>query len=86
MVKLTYEQMRRLAEVGDGPQNLSIKNRDGKVLRPTLKKWGLNATPKETKSMCTAVPPKQNHAPMGNHSPTCLHPSSCALPQRPGRR
>ena len=86
MVKVTYEQMRRLAKVGDGPQNLSIKNRDGKVLRPTLKKWGLNATPKETKSMCTAGQQKPSPAHTGSPSQTFQRVSSLPLPRRPGKQ
>jgi len=65
-MKLTYEQMRHLAELGDGPGKLTIKNRAGKVLRPALKKWG--EIPKETGYMSSAGPPRQNHAPMGHRS------------------
>ena len=43
MVKLSYEQMRRLAELGEDGGKLTIKNREGKVLRPALKQW--NASP-----------------------------------------
>ena len=39
MVKLSYEQMRRLAELGDDGGKLTVKNRQGKVLRPALKQW-----------------------------------------------
>jgi hypothetical protein len=66
MGKLTYEQMRHLAELGDGPGKLTIKNRAGKVLRPALKKWG--EIPRETRSMFSAAPPRQNRAPTGHLS------------------
>ena len=39
MGKLTYEQMRQLAELGDDGGRVVIKNREGKVLRPALKQW-----------------------------------------------
>ena len=45
MGKLSYEQMRHLAELGDGSGKLTIKNRDGKVLKPAIKKWGGTSTP-----------------------------------------
>ena len=65
-MKLTYEQMRHLAELGEGPGKLTIKNRAGQVLRPAIKKWG--ETPKETGYMSLAGLPRQNRAPMGNRS------------------
>jgi hypothetical protein len=40
MVKLTYEQMRRLSELGEDGGALNIKNRHGETLKPALKKWG----------------------------------------------
>ena len=86
MVKLTYEQMRHLAELGDSGGRLTVKNRLGKVLQPTLKRWGRNESPKETRSMCTAVQPKPSHAPMGNPSPTCQQASCSQLPRRPGKQ
>ena len=34
MTKLTYEQFRHLASLGDPSGQLTIKNRKGKVVRP----------------------------------------------------
>ena len=38
-MKLTYEQMRHLAELGDGDSKLTIKNKKGQVIRQTSKQW-----------------------------------------------
>jgi hypothetical protein len=48
-MKLVYEQLRLLSEIGDAHSKITIKNKKGHVLRPTIKKWGS----KETKSMST---------------------------------
>ena len=45
MVKFTYEQMRHLSEIGDGPLKLTVTGKDGKVLRPALKKWNPASKP-----------------------------------------
>ena len=55
MVKLTYEQMRQLSELGDGPGKLTI-TKNGKVLRPTLKKWTTAPNPTAHMLGCTIVP------------------------------
>ena len=39
-MKLTYEQMRQLADIGDTPTKLTVKNKKGKTLTPYLKKMG----------------------------------------------
>ena len=84
MVKLSYEQMRQLSEIGEGGK-LAIKNRDGKVLRPTLKKWHQSQTQKETKSTSILGLQKRSPAPMGNPSPICLQVSSLPLRRPVGR-
>ena len=56
MVKLTYEQMRSLAELGDDPGKHTIKNRDGKVVRPRVKKWGTSSKTMTPSLGCTTVP------------------------------
>ena len=86
MVKLSYEQMRMLSEIGDAGGRVVVKNRAGKVLQPALKKWGRNASPKETPSMCMAGQQKPSHAHMGNHLQTCPQVSSSQRPQQVGRR
>ena len=45
MGKLTDEQMRQLSELGNHPDKITITNRHGKVLRPTMKKWTTAPTP-----------------------------------------
>ena len=78
MTKLTYEQMRHLSELGDGPGKLTI-TKDGKVLRPIQKKWGQGQTAKGTGFMSMAVRPRQSHAPTGNRSLTSPQASSSPL-------
>ena len=55
MVKLTYEQMRHLSELGNHPDKLTITNRHGKVLRPTMKKWTTASTPTAHTLGCATV-------------------------------
>ena len=61
MGKLTYDQMRHLADLGTDGGRLTIKNKKGLVLKPTLKKW--HQSPKATLFMFTGVQPTQSHAP-----------------------
>ena len=85
-MKLSYEQMRMLSEIGDPGGRVVVKNRAGKVLQPALKKWGRNASPKETPSMCMAGQQKPSHAHMGSHLQTCPQVSSWPLLRPRGRR
>ena len=39
-MKLSYEQLRHLASLGDPSGQLTVKNRKGQVIRPSLKQWG----------------------------------------------
>jgi hypothetical protein len=39
MGKLAYDQMRHLADLGSDGGRLTIKNKKGIVLKPTVKKW-----------------------------------------------
>ncbi|NDD65951.1 MAG: hypothetical protein EBZ36_18545 [Acidobacteria bacterium] len=78
-MKLTYEQMRQLSEIGDGPGKLTI-TKDGKVLRPIQKKWGPSQTTKETGFMCMAARQRPSHALTANHSQTS--PQASSLPLR----
>ena len=59
-MKLTYEQMRHLAELGDGEGRITLKNKKGVTLKPTLKKWHQSQTTKETKSMFLEAPQRQS--------------------------
>ncbi len=77
-MKLTYEQMRLLSEIGDTHGKITIKTKKGHVLRPSIKKWGNH---KETKSMFTPELQKPYHVPTVSHSPICP-PASCSVPPR----
>ena len=87
MTKLTYEQFRHLASLGDPSGQLTIKNRKGKVVRPTVKTWGPK-TPKEntaTHYMSTTEPQRQCPVPMASHSQTYQQASSLR-PRRPAAK
>ena len=77
-MKLTYEQMRLLSEIGDTHGKITIKNNKGHVLRPTIKKWGNH---KETKSMSTPELQRPFHVPMVSHSPICPQVSYSQRPR-----
>ena len=81
-MKLTYEQMRLLSEMGDTHSGVTLKNRKGHILRPRIKEWGN----KETKSMSSQELQKPFHAPVVNHSPIYPHLSCSQHPQRVGKR
>ena len=81
-MKLTYGQMRLLSEIGDPHGKITIKNKKGHVLRPTIKKWGN----KETKSMSTPELQRPYHVPMVSHSPIYPHHSCSQHPQLAGKR
>ena len=84
MGKLTYEQLRLIATGAPDGGKLVIKNRQGVILRPKIKKWG--HPPQETKSMSTEGLLRPSHASMAHPSLTC-HPASYLRPRRPvGRR
>ena len=59
MVKFTYEQTRHLSEIGDGPLKLTVTGKDGKVLRPALKKW--NPASKPTGCTTLSINGSQDH-------------------------
>ena len=82
-MKLTYEQMRLLSEIGDAHSKITIKNKKGHVLRPTIKKWGNH---KETKSKSSPELLRPFHAPMVSHSPICPHHFCSQHPQLAGKR
>ena len=82
-MKLTYEQMREMAKVGDPTGKVPIKNQKGRVLRPTTKQW---AHPQKTKYMSTEGPQRLFHAPMVSHSPIYPHHSCSQHPQLAGKR
>ena len=74
--------MRLLSEIGDTHSKITIKNRKGHVLRPTIKKWGN----KDGKSMSTQEPLKLFHAPMVSHSPIYPQASCSQHPQLRAKR
>ena len=79
-MKLTYEQMRHLAELSDPPGRHQVKNRKGIVLRPPLKKWGRNHL--ETKSTSSPALLKPYHAHTAPHSQTSPQVFCSLLPPR----
>ena len=66
-MKLSYEQLRHLASLGDSSGQLCVKNRKGQVLRPNLKQWGPK-TPKEMPYTSTKEPQRPCPVPMDSHS------------------
>ena len=56
-MKLTYEQMRSLADIGEGPGKLAIKNKQGHVIHTPLKRW----TNGPMLHACTSVPINGTH-------------------------
>ena len=83
-MKLTYEQLRHLASLGDPSGQLTVKNRKGQVVRPTVKTWGPK-TPKEMHSTSTKEPQRQCPVPMASHSQTYQQASSLR-PRRPAAK
>ena len=81
-MKLTYEQMRLLSEIGDAHSGVTIKNKKGHVLRPTIKKWGS----KETKSMSTPELLKPFPQCTVSHSLISLHPICSQRQPRRGKQ
>ena len=77
-MKLTYEQMRLLSEIGDAHSKITIKDKKGHILRPTIKKWGNKD--KDVKSMSSPELQRPFYAPMVSHSP--IYPQASGL-QRP---
>ena len=81
-MKLTYDQMRLLSEIGDPHGKITIKNTKGHILRANIKKWGN----KDGKSTFTQEPQRPFPAPMVSHSP--IYPQAFCLqhPQLRARR
>ena len=84
-MKFTYEQLRHLASLGDPSGQLTVKNRKGKVVRPTVKTWG-HETPKAMHSMSTREPQKQSHAHTAHPLQTYQRASSLQLQRPQGKR
>ena len=55
-MKLTYEQMRQLAQLGPSNDRIILKNRKGQIIKPNVK-WDPN--PQETRYMSSAVQPRR---------------------------
>ena len=79
MGKLTYEQMRHLADLGSDGGRLTVKNKKGLVLKPTLKKW--HQSPKATVFTFTGAQPTQSHALLAHPSLTYQPASSLPHPR-----
>ena len=79
-MKLTYDQLRMLAQIGSTEGRIIVKNKKGHILKPPLGKW--DHPPKETRSTCLEVQPKRSHAPTASHFLTCPHHSSLPHPRR----
>lgn len=79
MGKLTYDQMRHLADLGTDGGRLTIKNKKGVVLKPTLKKW--HQSQKAMVFTFTAGPPTQPPLLTGNPSLTFQQASSLPRPR-----
>ena len=83
-MKLTYEQMRMLAQLGPSNDRIVVKNKKGRILKPLIHKW--DQSPKGTQYTCMGAQPKPYHAPMESRSPI-FPPASSSQLQRPrGKR
>ena len=85
-MKLTYEQMRELANLGDPTGKVPIKNRKGRVLRPVIKQWGQKPPQQGTRYMCTEEPQKLHLAHMASLSLTFPQAFSSQRPPPRGKR
>ena len=83
-MKLNYDQMRQLAQLGQTDHKLVIKNKKGVVLKPAQKKW--DPSPKEIRSTCLAVQQKPSHAVTANRFLTCPQITSYARLQGKARQ
>jgi hypothetical protein len=81
-MKLTYEQMRLLSEIGDTHSKMTIKDKKGHVLRPTIKEWGN----KDEKSMSSPEPQRPFPAPLVSRSPIYPQASCSQHPLRVAKR
>ena len=83
-MKLTYEQMRALAQLGPSNDRILLKNKKGQILKPAIDKWHPNL--KETRFTCMEEPRKRSHALTVSHSPISPPVSYSPLLRRPGRQ
>ena len=83
-MKLTYDQLRQLSQIGSTEGRIIVKNKKGKILKPPLNKW--DRPQKETRSTCLEVQPRPSHAPTASHFLTCPPASSSPRPQLRGKR
>lgn len=84
-MKLTYEQMRHLAQLGPSTSDrITVKNKKGHVLKPSVHKW--HPSLKETRSTCMVEPQKQSHVHMASPFLTYPPPLSSRPLRRVGKR
>jgi len=84
-MRLTYEQMRQLAQLGPANDRIIVKNKKGQILKPPLHKCHQNQVG-VTQFTSMAERPKPSHVLTGSpfhqlHSATCY-----ARPQRAAKR
>ena len=83
-MKLTYEQMRTLAQMGPANDKIILKNKKGQILKSANYKW--DHPQKETKSTFLEVQQRPSHALMVNRFLTCPPASSSRPPLRVEKR
>ena len=83
-MKLTYEQLRMLAQLGPANEKIVLKNRKGQTVKPAIDKWHLNNL-KETRFTSLGAPPRPSPAPSESPFQTSRAPSSSVLRQPRGR-
>ena len=72
-MKLTYEQLRHLAQLGPSSNDrIVLKNKKGQTLKTTIHKW--DQSPNETRFTSLATPPRQLLHHTGNRSVNSQHP------------
>ena len=84
-MKLTYEQLRMLAQLGPSNDRIVLKNRKGHVIKPNVK-WDAASALKETRYRSSAVQPRPFHAHTGSLFQISPPASSSQLPRLRGKR
>ncbi len=84
-MKLTYEQLRMLAQLGPANEKIVLKNRKGQTVKPAIDKWHLNNL-KETRFTSLGAPQRPSHAPSESPFQISLLPSSSPRRRPVGKR
>jgi hypothetical protein len=84
-MKLTYEQMRMLAQLGPANDRIIVKNKKGHIIKPNIK-WDQNERLKGTRYSFSAMQPRPSPAPSGSLCPVYQATSSSFRRRGVGKR